>query len=57
MGRPIRRVLSSRAVTGKGVAAIHLRTPLPTPSSSLPGHSGEQPSSVSCLALLRVGFT
>ena len=57
MGWPIRRVLSSRAVAGAGVAAIHLRTPLPTPSSGLPGHSGEQPSIMPCLALLRVGFT
>jgi len=57
MGWPIRRVLSSRAVAGEGVATIHLRTPLPTPSSGLPGHSGEQPSIVPCLALLRVGFT
>jgi len=45
------------AVAGEGVATIHLRTPLPTPSSGLPGHSGEQPSIVPCLALLRVGFT
>ena len=57
MGRPVRRVLFSRSVAGAGAAAIHLRTPLPTPSSGLPGHSGEQPSNVPCLALLRVGFT
>ena len=57
MGQPIRRVLFPRTVTGKGATAIHLRTPLPTPSSGLPGHSGEQPSIMPCLALLRVGFT
>ena len=38
-------------------AVIHLRLPLPTPSSGLPGSSGEQPSNTSCLTLLRVGFT
>ncbi|GAB5077069.1 hypothetical protein ARTHROSP310_02110 [Arthrobacter sp. AD-310] len=48
---------ASPPVTGKGAAAIHLGVPLPAPSSGLPGHSGGQPSNVSCLALLRVGFT
>ncbi len=57
IGQPIRRVLSSATVTHGGEATIHLRTPLPTPSSSLPRHSGEQPSIMPCLALLRVGFT
>ncbi len=57
MGQPVRRVLSYYAVTSIEATIIHLRTPLPTPSSSLPGHSGEQPSNVPCLALLPVGFT
>ena len=57
IGQPIRRVLSSAEVARGGEATIHLRTPLPTPSSSLPRHSGEQPSVMPCLALLRVGFT
>lgn len=57
IGQPIRRVLSSAEVTRGGEATIHLRTPLPTPSSSLPRHSGEQPSNMPCLALLRAGFT
>jgi hypothetical protein len=38
-------------------AVIHLRLPLPTTSSGLPGSSGGPPSSASCLTLLRVGFT
>ena len=48
-GWPVGRVLSR--------ATIHLGLPLPTASSGLPAHSGEQPSNVRCLALLRVGFT
>lgn len=47
--RPISRILSS--------AIIHLRPPLPTAWCDLPGNSGEQPSGVPCLVLLRVGFT
>lgn len=57
MGQPVRRVLFRRTVAGPAATIIHLRTPLPTPSSGLPGHSGEQPSNVPCLALLQVGFT
>lgn len=57
MSRPIRRVLSPSAVASRRVAVIHLRVPLPTPSSGLPGYLGEQPSNVSCLTLLLVGFT
>jgi hypothetical protein len=30
---------------------------LPAASSGPPAHSGEQPSNVRCLTLLRVGFT
>src|SRR5659263_636574 len=56
MSRPVRRVLSPRAVTHARVAAIHLRRTLPHASSGLPGSSGEQPSNASCLALLPVGF-
>ncbi len=41
----------------RGVAAIHLGASLPTSSSDLPADSGEQPSGVRCLVLLRVGFT
>ena len=55
MSWPIRRVLS--LAPGARVAAIHLRRTLPHASSDLPGYSGEQPSSASCLVLLRVGFT
>ena len=56
-GWPMSRVLSPAAVARRRVAIIHLGAPLPVPSSGLPGHSGEQPSIVPCLALLRVGFT
>jgi len=56
MSRPIRRVLSPRAVAPARVAAIHLRRTLPCASSGLPRSSGEQPSNAPCLALLPVGF-
>ena len=57
MSRPVRRVLSLRAVAPAQVAAIHLRRTLPHASSDLPGSSGEQPSNAPCLVLLQVGFT
>src|SRR5690606_34756453 len=58
MSRPVRRVLSLRAVTGTAeVATIHLRRPLPVASSGLPVRSGGQPSDTHCLAVLRVGLT
>src|SRR5665648_262802 len=56
MSRPVRRVLSPRAVAPARVAAIHLRRTLPCASNGLPGSSGEQPSNAPCLALLPVGF-
>lgn len=43
MGWPIRRVLSSPAVAGRGVAAIHLRTPLPTPPAAYPDTRASSP--------------
>ncbi|GAA5157104.1 hypothetical protein GCM10011366_15980 [Ornithinimicrobium tianjinense] len=58
MSRPVRRVLSLRAVAGTAeVATIHLGRPLPVASSGLPVRSGGQPSDAHCLALLQVGFT
>ena len=39
----------------RSVATIHLRVPLPTPSSDLPAHSGEQPSGV-CAASACTGL-
>jgi hypothetical protein len=54
--RTVSRILCS-ARSPALTAAIHLGTPLPTPSSGLPGSSGGQPSNAACLALLRVGFT
>ncbi len=57
MSRPVSRVLSSDTVAGAGETAIHLGSPLPTTSSVLPVHSGEQPSDAHCLDLLLVGFT
>jgi hypothetical protein len=39
-GWPISRVLYLRSVTGPEAAIIHLGTPLPAPSSGLPGHIG-----------------
>ena len=39
-GWPISRVLCPRTVTGPEAAIIHLGTPLPAPSSGLPGHIG-----------------
>jgi len=41
-GRPAR--FCSRAPRGTRSATIHLRVPLPTPSSDLPAYSGEPPS-------------
>ena len=58
MSRPVRRVLSLRAVAGTAeVATIHLGSTLPQTSSDLPVRSGGQPSDAHCLALLQVGFT
>lgn len=58
MSRPVRRVLSLRAVTGTAeVATIPLGRPLPAASSDLPVRSGGQPSDTHCLVLLQVGFT
>ena len=57
MSRPVRRVLSPRAVSPARVAAIPLGRTLPHASSGLPGSSGEQPSNAPCLTLLQVGFT
>src|SRR5580765_6216480 len=57
MSRPIRRVLSRRAVASPPVTVIHLGQPLPTASSALPVCSGGPPSNAHCLSLLQVGFT
>jgi hypothetical protein len=51
---PVSRVLSTGSRSDR--TAIHLRLPLPTASSGLPGSSGGPPSNASCLTLLRVGF-
>ncbi len=43
MSRPVRRVLFRRLVTLPAATVIHLRRPLPTASSALPGCSGGPP--------------
>ncbi len=57
MSRPIRRVLSRRAVAGTATGtAIHLGRLLPAASSDLPARSDGPPSYACCLVLLQVGF-